>query len=64
MSAPFASYREAARALLNSEAALTVKAGQFAGGLCYSDAPLTDKQTAWLATLLERAGLPPLAEGI
>jgi hypothetical protein len=58
--------REAALALLNLDPAatrLTRKAGSFLGQLVCDPTPLTDKQRDWLATLLERAGLPPLADG-
>jgi hypothetical protein len=61
MSAPFTSHREAALALLNAGGRLTRKAGSFLGQLCCDTTPLTDAQYDWLATLLERAGLPPLA---
>lgn len=62
MSAPFTSQREAALALLNSEARLTRKAGSFLGQLCVDPTPLSTAQSEWVATLLERAGLPALAE--
>lgn len=64
MSAPFASHREAALALLNGDprqARLTRKAGSFLGQLCTDTTPLSDAQQDWLDTLLKRAGLPPLA---
>lgn len=41
---------------------MTRKAGSFLGQLVVDPTPLTDKQADWLATLLERAGLPPLDE--
>ena len=62
MSSPFTSQREAALALLNSEARLTRKAGSFLGQLCVDPTPLSTAQSEWIATLLERAGLPALAE--
>ncbi len=56
--------RESALALLNAnDPPLTPKAGQFLGQMAVSMNPLSDKQAAWLATLLERAGLPPLTDG-
>ncbi len=56
--------REAALALLNHHAdTLNHRAGQFLGQIAVSANPLTDKQAGWLAKLLERAGLPPLADG-
>ncbi|MEP9402220.1 hypothetical protein [Sphingomonas sp. VNH70] len=42
---------------------LSRKAGSFLGQLVVDPTPLTEKQAAWFATLLERAGLPPLADG-
>lgn len=63
MSAPFLTQRAAALALLNDDAArLTRKAGSFCGQLCVDPTPMTDAQREWLDTLLDRAGLPPLAE--
>lgn len=41
---------------------MTRKAGSFLGQLVVDATPLTEKQADWLATLLERAGLPPLNE--
>jgi hypothetical protein len=48
-------------ALLNGGGRLTRKAGSFLGQLCCDTTPLSDAQYEWLATLLDRAGLPPLA---
>lgn len=42
---------------------LTTKAGSFAGQLAVGMTPLTDRQRAWLVSLAEKAGLPPLALG-
>ena len=61
MSAPFPTQRAAALALLNGESRLTRKAGSFCGQLAVDPTPMTEAQHDWLATLLERAGLPPLA---
>lgn len=56
--------RENALALLNANhQQLNRPAGQFLGQLAVSPEALTEKQAAWLATLLSRAGLPPLANG-
>ena len=55
--------RDAALALLNGEDRLTRAAGSFLGQLVVDPTPLTEKQNSWLATLLKRAGLPPLAAG-
>lgn len=41
---------------------LTRKAGSFLGQLVTDPQPLTDKQAEWIATLLERAGLPQIGE--
>ncbi len=59
----FAKHRDAALALLNSGRSLTRKAGSFLGQLAVDTTPLTTAQVDWLGKLLERAGLPPLAEG-
>lgn len=61
MAKPFPTQRDAAMALLNSEARLTRKAGSFLGQLCVDPTPMTTAQAEWLATLLERAGLPAFA---
>jgi hypothetical protein len=55
--------REAALALLNGGSNLTRKAGSFLGQLVVDPTPMSPAQSSWLATLLERAGLPPLADG-
>lgn len=59
----FASHSEAALALLNQGGRLTRKAGSFLGQCVVDETPLTEAQRDWLATLLERAGLPPLEGG-
>lgn len=63
MSATFETHREAALALLHRNEQLTRKAGSFLGQLCVDPRPLSDAQWDWLATLLDRAGLPPLEGG-
>ena len=63
MNAPFLSPRNAALALLNSEAALTRKAGSFLGQVVADPSPLTEAQRDWLTKLLSRAELPPLTDG-
>ena len=60
---PFPDQRTAALALLNGGERLTRAAGSFLGQLVVDPTPLSEKQDNWLATLLERAGLPPLATG-
>lgn len=63
MTAPFASPQEAARALIASSFPLTRRSGQFVGGIIYDPTPPTEKQLKWLVDLLDRAGLPTLANG-
>ena len=58
----FPDHRQAALALLNGSSRLNRKAGQFLGQLTVDPAPLTEAQADWLAKLLNRAGLPPLAD--
>jgi len=60
---PFTDHRAAALALLNGTSRMSRKAGQFLGQLAVDQAPMSERQTSWLAKLLDRAGLPPLAEG-
>jgi hypothetical protein len=62
MADPFPSQREAALALLSGDNRLTRKAGSFLGQLAVDPAPMTEAQQSWLATLLERAGLPEIGE--
>ena len=49
--------RALALRLLQSDARLTRKAGQFLGQCAVDPLPLTDKQNEWLRGLAERAGL-------
>jgi hypothetical protein len=63
MADSFACHRAAALALLNSGERLTRKAGSFCGQLAVDPTPMTPAQQSWMATLLERASLPPLASG-
>ncbi len=56
-------HRQAALALLNGDHRLSRKAGQFLGQLAVDSTPMSEAQAGWLAKLLERAGLPPLAKG-
>jgi hypothetical protein len=58
----FEHHREAALALLNQCPKLSHKEAGFLGHVCVADA-LSDKQHDWLAKLLERHTLPPLAAG-
>lgn len=60
---PFLDHRAAALALLNGNQRLSRKAGQFLGQLAVDSTPMSEAQADWLAKLLDRAGLPPLAEG-
>jgi hypothetical protein len=59
----FTNHRQAALALLNGTHPLSRKAGQFLGQLAVDPSPMSEAQAHWLAKLLARAGLPPLAEG-
>ena len=58
----FPDHRQAALALLTSTSRLSRKAGQFLGQLAVDPSPMSEAQADWLAKLLDRAGLPPLAE--
>ena len=60
---PFPNHRLAALALLNLGQRLSRKAGQFLGQLAVDSSPMSEAQNEWLAKLLDRAELPPLAEG-
>lgn len=60
---PFPNHRAAALALLNGSSRLSRKAGQFLGQLAVDSTPMSEAQADWLAKLLDRAGLPPMAEG-
>jgi hypothetical protein len=44
------------------EITLTKKAGSFAGQVAVAPEPFTEKQAAWFAELLRRAGLSPEQE--
>ncbi len=59
----FPDHRQAALALLNGNHRLSRKAGQFLGQLAVDPAAMSDAQTEWLMKLLDRNGLPALAEG-
>ena len=59
----FLNHRQAALALLNDDQRQSRKAGQFLGQLAVDTSPMSKAQADWLAKLLERSGLPPLAEG-
>ena len=60
---PFPDHRAAALALLNGNYRLNRKAGQFLGQLAVDPTPMSDRQRDWLAKLLAKHGLPPLAPG-
>lgn len=60
---PFPDHRQAALALLTGNHRLSRKAGQFLGQLAVDPTPMSDAQSDWLAKLLDRNGLPLLAEG-
>lgn len=59
----FPDHRQAALALLCGNYPLNRRGAGFLGQLVVDPSPLNDKQSDWLAKLLNRAGLPPLAEG-
>jgi hypothetical protein len=62
MSAPtFRHHRQAALALLNDCPGIPHKPAGFLGHVCVA-AVISDKQRDWLGKLLDRHGLPPLAE--
>ena len=63
MGKPFTNHRDAALALLYGTGRLSRKAGQFLGQLAVDSTPMSEAQADWLAKLLDRAGLPPMAEG-
>lgn len=63
MTEPFPTHRSAALALLNGGHQLSRKAGQFLGQIAVDPSPLSELQADWLAKLLDKAGLPPLATG-
>ena len=60
---PFLNHRQAALALLKGDYRLSRKAGQFLGQLAVDPTPMSPAQCDWLAKLLDRNGLPLLAEG-
>lgn len=60
---PFPDHRAAALALLTGTSRLSRKAGQFLGQLAVDPSPMSEAQAGWLAKLLDRAGLPQVAEG-
>lgn len=62
MSAPFINHRDAALAILASGTEIGWRAGQFCGGIMFNEV-LTERQAKWLAALLIKADLPPLADG-
>lgn len=61
--AMFSDKRTAALALLCSSTKLTRKAGSFLGQMVADSSPMSVAQAAWLASLLNQHGLPPLSEG-
>lgn len=60
MSKPFRHHRDAALALLSQCRDLSRNEAGFLGHACVA-LGLTERQVAWLAKLLDRHGLPPLA---
>jgi hypothetical protein len=60
---PFTTHRQAALALLNGNHRLSRKAGQFLGQIAVESTPMSEAQADWLAKLLAKHGLPPMAAG-
>ncbi len=60
---PFGHHRQAALALLNGFPGPTHKEAGFLGHVCVAP-ELSEKQRDWLANILARRGLPPLAAGV
>lgn len=58
----FAARRRLALAILKESERLTRAAGSFLGQCCVDPTPLSDKQSDWLGSLAERAGLTMEAE--
>jgi len=58
----FPDHRAAAMAVLTSGAPLRPREGQFLGGIAFDANPLTEKQANWLRILLDKHGLPSVAE--
>ena len=56
-------HQRAAMSLLTTGVPLKPREGQFCGGIAFDPNPLTEKQRNWLVILLDRHGLPPLADG-
>lgn len=54
----FAEQREAALAVLSSDARLNRNSGGFLGQLCACDTTLSPKQLDWFSKLCEAAGVP------
>lgn len=63
MAEPFTDHRMAALAILSAPPQLSRKAGKFLGQLVVDPSPMSEAQANWLAKLLARAELPPMAEG-
>ncbi|WP_277983692.1 hypothetical protein [Sphingomonas faeni] len=56
-------HQRAAMSLLTAGVTLKPREGQFLGGVAFDSNPLTEKQRNWLVILLDKHGLPPLADG-
>lgn len=57
------SHQRSAMSLLTAGVILKPREGQFLGGVAFDATPLTGKQRNWLVILLDKHGLPPLADG-
>lgn len=56
-------HQHAAMRLLTAGLPLKPREGQFLGGIAFDANPLTEKQTNWLAILLNKHGFASLADG-
>jgi hypothetical protein len=56
-------HQREAMSLLTAGVAIKPREGQFLGGIAFDANPLTEKQRRWLDILLDKHGLPPLADG-
>lgn len=55
-------HRLLARQILTATTTLRERQGQFLGGLCFRDEPLSEKQMRWLKALAQEHGFASLDE--
>ena len=60
----YPNHKEAALALLSSDQRISRKEAGFLGQIVFDPPPLSEKQAAWLAKLLERAELPQVVREV